>query len=77
MFKIGDVITFDYDRKCGQGVVVKIKDGWYFDGSCQLEVYLLGRLAGTGHEGSSHRNTHDYWYVKSAVASKTDNRIIL
>lgn len=80
MYKVGDVIEFNFDGKCGKGVVTHVKLDYesYENPDPEYEVYLLGSLAGTGHNGTNNFRSRDYWYVlDDGSVYKTDNRIFM
>lgn len=47
-FKVGDIVTFDYDDKSGEGKIVEVPND-HFE---RYVVELLGDLRGTGHNSS-------------------------
>ena len=72
IFKVGDIVYFDYDNLHGKGMVV-IADN-YENGSTL--VRLLGSLEGKGHSGDGREGerSYNFWWVNNRFAQKTDNR---
>lgn len=48
-FKVGDIVSFDYDNKRGEGKIVEVPNDRY----SRYVVELLGDLRGTGHNCSA------------------------